>query len=531
MNIKRERQQDVEERNITERIPEFVKESVSPETLKQLSATIVEYGTDPVPSMGEQTYTGTQRITGYGSKINKYNEIAFYNSADIPLNVLDTMRRDYQVALGMAIVKFPISNLGFTVDCNNDVIKGAVELMMGSIWSKTLKNILLSLDYGFTAFEKVWERKRFDVDPGINKHKLIGRNFIWLTKLKSLYPTTIGINLDDLNNFSGVTQHGAGRDIFLNQQKSMVYTYQEEFGNYFGRSRLVGAYEPWYWKIICTQFVLRYLERHSIPPYIVSYPLGQVNTSKGKVSAAEMAEGMMRGISSYGNAMIPSETKDGEKKWDIKQLDQGSSNMPTPMDILAGWDKAILRGLLLPDKDSVSGLTPEIATEIFISTLQDVLTTAQAQINAEIIEPFVAWNFSKYEQEPCTLNINEIDFKKREEMRKLMSKMMDMSATFIKQKDGLPFNVLPDMNKMCEVLDIPAVPAALYELPTYDQDGIKLSKEELAKREKAKNKLNNKGNKSNGNSGPDKGQLTSGNQSRTGRDGTPRDQNKQDEQI
>lgn len=521
-----------------DRLPEYIKRTMSTHGMHQLAATIRQYEKVGTPDVGEVCYTGDGRYTGYTSSLNSFNGYGYYTSSDIPINVLDAMRRDYMVALGMAIVKYPITTLGYTVNCKNPIIKEFIKTVFKKSWSGILRDCCLSFDYGFTGFEKVWENVRMDIDPGENKHKIRNKMFTVLKKLKPLSPTTIGLRLDELNNFLGLKQKSKlGRnDVIMNRQKSMLITYQMEFGNYFGRPRLSTAYEAWYYKILSTQFFLRWLERRSIPAYIVRYPKGKTPTASGDMANANIAFMMAQAISSYGNLTMPSQRDDkGHLHWDIDVLKQGEQNLTLDKVVEDVWNLAIIRGLLIPDKKALGGLSPDIASEIFLSTLGDFVKYVEEQINTELVAPLVAWNFPDTEDSKCTLNIDDIDFHKREEMRKLLSKMMDMSATYIKQLGGLPFDVMPDMKRMLEKVDIPPAKVALYKMPIFDPSGKditpdyakQIKNEEKAKANAAKSPAPDNGN--NANKGPSKGEKTSGNQSRTDRNGNPRDEDKNDQ--
>jgi hypothetical protein len=504
------------------RIPDFIKSTLSPDSLFRLAETVREYDTIPKPGLGEEAYVGGMRITGTSSAFNTFSAYGYYSSSDIPLNVLDTMRRDSQVALGMSIVKYPITNLGFTVNCKEPVIKEFVRATLRPIWSTLLRNSLLSLDYGFTPFEKVWAMKRVDIDPGKNKRKIRNKRMIVLEKLKPLTPTTVSLQLDNLNNLIGVNQKNAnGTTTHLNKQKSMVLTYQEEYGNYFGKARLVTAYEPWYWKIIATQFFLRWMERQAIPPYVGRYPKGQSTATNGtKYANSDLMFRVIKALSSYGNFTLPSDRDDGGNlKWDVEHIKQGDLQLTLDSIVENVFNVAILRGLLIPDEKALSSLSPDAAVKIFLSTLEDFVKVIETKINDEIVKPLVYWNFPKDMISNCELNIDDIDFQKRAEMRKLLSKMLDVSATFIKNLGGLPYEVMPDMNKILEILDIPGVKAANYLLPVIDSTGKEIKPDE---KKQKKNRTDAK-------RGPDKGELTPGNLAKTGRDGNPRDTDRADD--
>lgn len=503
-------------------IPQFMKEILPRSTVLKL-ASVIDDSITKEPPMGEATYAGQSRATGYNSVYNAaYSRLGYYQTSDIPISVLDTMRRDSQVALAMAIIKYPITTLNFTVNCDNPTIKAFVDYNLRNKWSRFLRDALLALDYGFNGFEKVWNTKRISIDPGKNQRKIENEKFIVLEKLKPIHPNTLQLRLDSLNNFSGLVQTGSGRDVTLSTQKSMMFTYQLEYGNYFGRSRMVPAYEPWYWKIIATQFFLRWMERRSIPPYIVSYPTGMTNSTGGtQYSNSALALKLAQAIGAYGNVTLPSTSDDkGNKKWDISTIKGDSSqNLTLDTVVESVFNIGILRGMLVPDQKALGALDPSVASDLFLSTLEDIVVDIEAMVNRELVAPLVAWNFPKKDIVACTVNIDDIDFEKRQEMRKILMKFMDIIATFVKNTGGLPFDLLPDMNKIYEILDIPGKKAGIYQLPVYDSQGNDVTEKVKKEQQKMQNKQ-----AKNAQKGPQKGERTPGNLSAEGRDGTPRNQ-------
>ena len=520
MLVKRERQIPD---HIYESIPQMVKEAFPDhDSLKYFADAIIE-SSSPPPAMGEMTQSGRQRLFSPISPYNGFTGLGLFMSADIPLKVLDLMRRDSQVALGMAIVKFPITQLKYTIVCDNPAIKTFVKANLHNQWATIIKDSLKALDFGFIAFEKVWDKVKMDIDPGVNQRKMKNRTFITLKKLKPIHPSTISIRVDNKGNFSGINQDRIGEKIVIPRNKSMMIVNDEEFGNFFGRSRMVSAYESWYWKQISTQFFLRYTERFSIPPYKVFFPNGITRFANGtQMDNASIAMKMAEAISSYGNVAVPSMADDkGNKKWDIEAIQQSKLNVK-PQDIVGFWDLQILRGLLIPDEHTLSAMDPDTASKVYLSTLAAIVTQIEEKINEEIVKPLVDWNFTDEEKKPCYVNIDDIDFKKREEMRKLASKILDLSAALIKNKGALPFNTFPDMSKIWDSLGVPQAKAQVTVPELIDINGKVIKPEDMN---------NNQNDNQSGKQGPDKKERTSGNSAREGRDGTPRDQDKQDDQI
>lgn len=498
-------------------VPGWMKEVVTDkESLRYFADAVQDAAAQGMPSPSEMTHAGTRRTFGPVSPFNGYTGLGLYTSANIPLHVLDIMRRDSQMALGMAIVKYPISNLGYTLNCKNPTIKKFIKENLDNKWATILKDSLKAMDFGFTGFEKVWKYATLSFDPGLSARKVRDRDFIVLQKLKPIHPVTMTARTDTKGNFAGINQDRTGENTQLPRNKSMIITNDEEFGNFFGKSRMIPAYEPWYWKQISVQFFLRYIERFSIPPYAISFPPGQTRFAGGvQMDNAKIATNMGAALGSYGNVAVPSTTDDkGNRKWSIDPIQQPKLNMK-PQDIIGFWDIMMLRGLLIPDVEAISGLSSRdaaISSSVFLSTLGEMVKQIQEKVNKEVVAPLVAWNFTEEEREECTLNIDDIDFNKHVEMRKLFSKILDLSASYAKNMGGLPFKQFPDMGKILEMLDIPATDIGVFVPQRYDPDGNKIEEEEPEKEP-----------------GPDKGEKTEGNQAREGRDGNPRDDDKTDE--
>ena len=137
--------------NRTAVLPDFVKEVIKDPSEQKVFADIVAETSMPMsgtPPMGERTVSGTSVYAGttFG-QYQIYPGMGYYNSADLPLNVLDMMRRDYQVALGMSIVKFPISQLSYTVNCKSPKIRAFIKQNLENKWSSIIRDCLKSLDF------------------------------------------------------------------------------------------------------------------------------------------------------------------------------------------------------------------------------------------------------------------------------------------------------------------------------------------------------------------------------------------------
>ena len=145
------------------------------------------------PKMGEQTKG--QFVSG----------AAFTIDSVIPLGVVDSgsfvtyrlMRCNPTIALGRAFANAPIRNANWTLEVEDGVSEKWEELVnvqMERLWPTLIEDILLAKDYGFQAFEKVWE---------VEKGQLVYK------KLKPLIPDITRVKIDhETGSFAGLLNRG-----------------------------------------------------------------------------------------------------------------------------------------------------------------------------------------------------------------------------------------------------------------------------------------------------------------------------------
>jgi hypothetical protein len=133
-----------------------------------------------------------------------------------------------------------------------------------------LGHALRALDYGWAAFEKVWEPRE-------------GR--LWLVKQKPLSVDTNQIVIEkDTGEFWGI-QYG-GNDKRLPRNKSWLFTYDGEAGELYGQSRFENIRETAWrdWLDAATDLIRLGRKAAGIMP-VVYTPPGSVNLSNGQTKA------------------------------------------------------------------------------------------------------------------------------------------------------------------------------------------------------------------------------------------------------
>jgi len=203
------------------------------------------------------------------------------NAALRGLNGLRTykkMRTDSAVRSSLSTLKTPIIGATWFFEAASDdpedqlaadFLQKNFDLWMTYSWHEVLLDALLSLDYGFYAFEKVFDYKTWN-----------GREYIYLKKLGSRHPLTIpeeeGFKYDKNGGPVSVSFFTGETDQDITEvpiEKLLIVTYDKEAGDLRGNSILRSAYKHWYFAEAAYKIDGIQKERHSIGVPIIKLPL------------------------------------------------------------------------------------------------------------------------------------------------------------------------------------------------------------------------------------------------------------------
>jgi hypothetical protein len=390
-----------------------------------------------------------------------------YNPDRIPISTYTKMKQDSQVALGLAVIKMPLEGLSRTVECEDKDVAEFVDEALSMIWTRLIKSMLTSVDYGFASHEKVWWLYPMDVysvsGTGRRKTHFKGMGEVY-KKVKAHYPETIRIRVDKkTGDFLGIVQDIGGGEppVPLDKDKCFFFAQEDEFGNYYGGSRLKQAYKPWYWKEIMYQFMLRYFERRGSPPTTVTFPPGINQDAAGnEVDNAEIALQIGQSLIENSVVTLPyEETKDGrDTMWKVKYLEDDQRG-PMFIECINHLETQILRGLLVPERV----VTQDIATgsysmaashaEAFLLAQEGLINNMESAINHQIVPPLVQFNFKPKSWLSCKVHIEEVQHDRKRLLKEIYIEII-RNLTTLARAGKVP-NVLPSLSEMASILKIP----------------------------------------------------------------------------
>lgn len=367
------------------------------------------------PKLGEQTRaqsgaTGTEAaIEQYvGSVASCLTGMKGYDSA--PAGTFSTYRRmrgNPTVALARVVATMPIraAETGYAAKegVPDDVLE-FVKGVMDPLWPLLVKDLLYSLDYGFASFEKVWEQRDGRLVYG---------------KLKPLLPDMTTLLIDESSGkFAGLRQG----DVTLGPEKSFLFSYDGEAGNWHGRSRHENIRQTWWqWEQACAKEGQYVTKVAGVIPQ-VEYPEGksldatgaeQDNFELAKRVLSTLGRGdgvaMPNTLAKYAGDLVRQGVDISKlKSWIISFLEVSGSHGAEITEIMRHKESLLMRGWLVPERAALEGEHGtlaeasehgDLASTVAEATLKDMLLA----VNRYLVNPLVVVNFGERYKHQVTM--------------------------------------------------------------------------------------------------------------------------------
>lgn len=388
-----------------------------------------------------------------------------YNPETIDVSTFTLMRRDSQLAAGLAIIKLPIVALPWSIDCDDVNIAKTVEWALRKVWKGLVKSSLLAVDYGFSTHEKVWERgnvKISNIDKEGKETIYHNGDLVYFKKIKSNHPENISMQFDEKQNLIEVVQEpqGGGDEIVLPIRKVFIFTNDREFGNPFGVSRLKNAYKVWYWKELLYQFMMQYYERRGTPPTVATVPHGKSRDGAGnEINNMELGLRLASSLISSSVAVIPyQQSRDGrENMWKLDLL-MDDARGPMFVEAMSHLDARCLRSLYVPENivtqeggAAYGGVS--VHADLFLMSEKGLISDLEEAVNEQLIVPFIEANYPPKKRRPAFIKLDPLDWNRKIALKEIFMEMLKNVDTMIQM--GVPPTIVPSLERMAHVLEIP----------------------------------------------------------------------------
>jgi SPP1 gp7 family putative phage head morphogenesis protein len=316
--------------------------------------------------------------------------------------IFDAILLDEQVGAALAFKKLAVLSTGWKVESPpgkpedwevTKFVRDNLETMHGS-FKDALRQMLTCFDYGFSVTEKIYE-------------KIDGK--LYLRRLQTVAPHDVRFKTDEFGVLLGLSQQGNRDPIAQGNvdartiplDKLMIFSWEAQFGNWYGRSDLERAHRAWLMKDQSYVWLGMMLERYGVPPILIDY---DGTTVKDDVQTKLVAA--FRAFQSGLAALIPrGEKSDSLKVTTIEMAGQVSSVFVPSINLN---DQHIAKAILMP---GLLGLTAD-ATEGSLArsnTHFDVFLMvcdfarellSEIVIQEQLVRQLVDFNFPNIEEYP-----------------------------------------------------------------------------------------------------------------------------------
>lgn len=313
---------------------------------------------------------------------NGYEDI---NPETLGLDIIEKMKGDSVIKSALHILKLSVLSRGFKVTVKEDENKEMVEFvnevfdsMDGNI-EDYLMEMLTCLEFGFSATEKVYERRK---DSN-------GKDRIMLKKLKTLDPKTMYVKTDAYGNVLWYNQRKGKLDVKIPKQKVIWWSHNQEFGNLYGKSELISCYKNWYIKDKILKFANVAYERYGTPLII-----GRVE-DKGDVPKMKQLLSRLNGMTSLsisGEDQIEAIQNQSNVDW-VAVLEYHTRQIYESMNIpsmLASSSKSIAGSYALSSNQ----------LDVFTLKLQSLQRDIKSILEEQLIRELIDMNFPNPKEYP-----------------------------------------------------------------------------------------------------------------------------------
>ncbi len=344
-------------------------------------------------------------ITGTGKYLTQVVDPRTGALTRLTVDILERISLDPQIGICLEFIKLPILAMRPEVQHPDPEIKEFLQYELDMQWFKLSREMLTALSFGFVAFEKVYTNKDVTIErDGLN---ILSRRMVAYEKIKSIHPRGIEFITDDFGNLLAFEQiQGASGRPRIDAVKALIYTYDEQFGNWYGNARTRRAYKPWWWSDLIYQFANRYFEDQSIPQRKIYYEPSPVDpdqpTLDGNKNAALNVAESSRSGAAVALPLQAVQQSDGsykyEKSWDMEFL-MGPNKASEFIPYLDHLDIKKMRGMFVPEKLGASSEGGgaynmlEVLAEMFLQSEEGLAVDLLDNLRIQWARPLIAYNF------------------------------------------------------------------------------------------------------------------------------------------
>ncbi len=277
------------------------------------------------------------------SQFKPYNPDSLYRKRG-NYDLYDEMREDDQIKSILQTKKYLMLGSGYSIDVKDEQdeqqkeIKEFIEKCLTECidvdFNKSLFEILTAMDYGVSFSEIIWKLSDY-----------MGQQKYQIKYIKTRAPHPFLIYQDDVGNIEKLEQRTSlhGNIEIKDLTNMIVFPYQMEFDNWFGKSDLKSAYRAWWSKDFIIKAWNIYLDRFGMP-----LAVGKFDSATTTSEDQTKFQTVLDRIQTKTSITIP---KDLELEF-LEATRQGDAGYQNAMET---YSIQIARSMLMPDLMGLAG--------------------------------------------------------------------------------------------------------------------------------------------------------------------------------
>lgn len=321
------------------------------------------------------------------------------------LDIFDQMKLDEQVKMALGFKKLAALAPGWEIESPEgqdekwEVTKFVKDVFTAipEGFSAALEKIMRGMEYGYSVNEKIYAE-----GTGLFEGKLV------LKKLNECKPHYFDFELDQFGEVLSLIQRlvigqppsngGNPSEPRFPPDKFVVYTYDKEFENPYGKSDLEAAYRAWWVKDNAYKWLAIMLERYGLPPLFLFYdPNAYVGNQVDELKK------VVKGIQNATMGILP---RGGKDALEFYTATVSAASKEIFLSALGRFDADIAKALLQPShlgattetKDQGSGgsmARSNVHFKMFMFVIKELQNdVATRAINSQIIPQLCDLNFA-----------------------------------------------------------------------------------------------------------------------------------------
>lgn len=354
--------------------------------------------------------TGSTRYTPT-VKADKYGRVFIYNPDSIPIQEYDEMRFHGQIKAGLTLLKLPIIQAKWGIQCEDQDISAFITEVLKPIWPTFIRQTLLAFDFGFSVFEMI-QGQRYnlritrtqgqlaDKDARVYKYATV------IEKMMHLDPLTLYLLAYRWSgDFAGVRQYIPDAGL-IPKEKCFIFSNDIEYQEWYGISRLKACYPYWIYSKLMLEFTGVFYETYSVPMRIGRYPTGRTDLSSDPsdpdyINNMDHMLNIVEEMRNNHAIVLPSDfhEMDGvkQRKWDVEPFETNRTG-GDHMQFMSFLNMMLLKSLLVPQLALETGGVGsyglgEQQIKFFMLNEQATMTQIEDAINSQILPIIQHQNF------------------------------------------------------------------------------------------------------------------------------------------